>query len=674
MIRIVAFVALLACGCLRAELVACDDGRLCPAGTACTPTGCTGGTTGCGNGAVDDGSVETCDDGNTVSGDGCSSVCELEGCGNAKPDVGELCDDGNLVAHDGCSASCQREVAQWISLEPSADDERQGAAVAFIPSRGHIVRFGGTDVPRGIRGGTYELDGDGWRRITTTRAPSARTGAASAYDSARERWVLFGGDSGTASLADTWEFDGNDWSLRAVSGPPAGEHAMTYDAAGQRIVLYADAGGVAETWTFDGDAWSRLDGAAPPVRTGTALGFDPTGQRVVLFSGASGGAYLDETWELVGDTWTLLATTGAPPARWYHTLAYEPGRDAIMLQGGEEDTWILRGSTWTQLGGEQARSSVGLALVFDPVRGRMVRYGGATSPSGFVLDDLYTLEATGWQRIGPPRPEDRSRAPMVTDTLRDRLVLYGGFSWSDSNRVDTWIYDADGWRQVITEHTPPDDEEVAMAYDAARDRVVLVVDGQTWEFDDVDWAQVTTAVSTPTIPSFRGPIIYERARGRIVGVAGAETYAYDGTDWTLLGSTGELGGLNDHAAAYDLDRDRVMLFDQYDLWELDGDTWIRRAAMPSPEPRERAVMAYDPIRHRLLLVGGNGRITGKQNDTWEWDGQAWSRVVTRGVFSAREWASLAWLPSAGAFVMFGGNDREITMHDTWMLTWAPLPP
>jgi cysteine-rich repeat protein len=53
---------------------------------------------------------ETCDDGNTVSGDGCSSNCLIELCGDGvlTPDT-EECDDGNTLDGDGCSATCTCE-------------------------------------------------------------------------------------------------------------------------------------------------------------------------------------------------------------------------------------------------------------------------------------------------------------------------------------------------------------------------------------------------------------------------------------------------------------------------------------------------------------------------------------------------------------------------------------
>ncbi|MDY0003180.1 MAG: DUF4215 domain-containing protein [Polyangia bacterium] len=65
----------------------------------------------CGNGRLD--LDEGCDDGNNVSGDGCSAGCvdEVPGaeCGNGIWEVGEGCDDGNTSNADGCDSSCQPE-------------------------------------------------------------------------------------------------------------------------------------------------------------------------------------------------------------------------------------------------------------------------------------------------------------------------------------------------------------------------------------------------------------------------------------------------------------------------------------------------------------------------------------------------------------------------------------
>lgn len=61
-------------------------------------------TKSCGNGTVESG--EQCDDGNSASGDGCSSICQMEQCGNGRVDAGEQCDDGNNNNGDNCDNLC----------------------------------------------------------------------------------------------------------------------------------------------------------------------------------------------------------------------------------------------------------------------------------------------------------------------------------------------------------------------------------------------------------------------------------------------------------------------------------------------------------------------------------------------------------------------------------------
>ena len=135
----------------------------------------------CGNGVLEDG--EECDDGNTVSGDGCSSVCQKEtspspNCGNGTKESGEQCDeganngqtctpaynssctycssdcknvvvqggkcgdglkqdseecdDGNTVSGDGCSSVCQKEnTGVRVEKSASATEVKKGETVTY---------------------------------------------------------------------------------------------------------------------------------------------------------------------------------------------------------------------------------------------------------------------------------------------------------------------------------------------------------------------------------------------------------------------------------------------------------------------------------------------------------------------------------------------------------------
>lgn len=85
----------------------CDDGGTTP-GDGCSAT-CQTETPVCGNSIVE--YLEQCDDGGTANGDGCDSNCQIENpvCGNGVLEFGEQCDDGGTISGDGCSATCQTE-------------------------------------------------------------------------------------------------------------------------------------------------------------------------------------------------------------------------------------------------------------------------------------------------------------------------------------------------------------------------------------------------------------------------------------------------------------------------------------------------------------------------------------------------------------------------------------
>lgn len=77
---------------------------------------------------------ESCDDGDLMNGDGCSSTCAIEpgwtctgnpsacmfgGCGDGTLEPGEECDDGDSSPFDGCSAMCEVEPGWACTGEPS---------------------------------------------------------------------------------------------------------------------------------------------------------------------------------------------------------------------------------------------------------------------------------------------------------------------------------------------------------------------------------------------------------------------------------------------------------------------------------------------------------------------------------------------------------------------------
>src|SRR3989339_339698 len=93
----------------------CDDGNT-KSGDSCSST-CkteTYSSNYCGDNILFVGSEE-CDDGNNIDYDSCSSTCNIETysssyCGDKILFIGkETCDDGNLISFDGCSNICEIE-------------------------------------------------------------------------------------------------------------------------------------------------------------------------------------------------------------------------------------------------------------------------------------------------------------------------------------------------------------------------------------------------------------------------------------------------------------------------------------------------------------------------------------------------------------------------------------
>ena len=76
----------------------------------------------CGNKVINPG--ESCDDGNIKDGDGCTSKCLKNVCGDGVVERGkEECDDGNIKPGDDCSATCKHEASPIACSDGSAEQK-----------------------------------------------------------------------------------------------------------------------------------------------------------------------------------------------------------------------------------------------------------------------------------------------------------------------------------------------------------------------------------------------------------------------------------------------------------------------------------------------------------------------------------------------------------------------
>ncbi len=544
-----------------------------------------------------------------------------------------------ILLHGGRVGTWEWDGVTWTKRNPSvapsygAPSGARVHAMAYDAARGRVVLFGGWSArPSGPLADTWEWDGTDWVRLSPSKSPSARTGHAMTYDAGRQRVVLFGGDG----LGETWEWDGTDWTERFPAVAPAARwnHAMAYDAARQRVLLFggyvpAPKAASSDTWEWDGTSWTqRSPVQSPPARQSHAIAYDAARQRVVLFGGWSDlqmgppppyGSPLSDSWEWDGTNWAQPPLIPGPPARSSHAMAYDAVRQCVVLFGGAgwDDTWEWSESRWTRrlavpFAGE------GYAMADAAARQRIVL---------FATGDTWEWDGLSWRQAFPPAsPSARAWHAMAEDAARQRVVLFGGSELSPLVLNDTWTWDGTLWVQRFPSSAPGARSSHAMVYDSVRQRVVLFggldpvarqLFSDTWEWDGASWIARTPA----TAPSPRAgcAMAYDAMRQRVVLFGGSDsaswlsdTWEWDGTTWTQIVSPAAPAPRAGHAMSYDASAQRIVLFGGLgssiyplpDTWERTGTTW--RQVLPSVAPSARSghAMAYDARRGRVVLFGG----------------------------------------------------------------------
>lgn len=538
---------------------------------------------------------------------------------------------------------------QWVEQLPSPAD-RNGVAMAYDSARNRHVVFGG----RAVNGGqdldeTWEIDGLNWRRRAPSAKPSARSDAGMAHDRARNRTVLYGGRSQATGqdLGDTWEWNGTTWILMGPLSNPsaAGGTQPVFDS--KRNVVWNLIG--TDMWRYDGSAWTKAQ--VPSARWGAAAAYDEARGVATLFGGYGPTGPLNDTWEWDG-AWHLRAPAVSPSARLLAAASHDASSGLVILFGGDAtlapatrlaDTWTWNGTSWAQLvgGGPGARRESGLARA---PQGGLLLFGGDL-PGGAAGDSWRW--SGGWTTISPPTsPSPRMNYQACYSPQSQRVVMFGGILQpGSSNSVDeTWEYDGTTWIQRTPTLTPGRRIDGGCVYDGASHRV-LVACGRT---DD-------TAQS----------------------VSYTDTWAWDGSSWSQVSA-------NHFRMLYGVSIQRpsrpMIGFggsgsgDYNSLWEWGWDansnqgTWSIADA-GSIAQRTNYGAAYDARRDCVVVFGGmtaNSRASATYNqETWEWNGSRWVQRNPAVRPSARGWCKLAYDEARARVVLYGGADATNVFDDTW---------
>lgn len=287
---------------------------------------------------------------------------------------------------------------------------------------------------------------------------------------------------------------------------------------------------------------------------------------------------------------------------------------------------------------------------------------------------------TDWQRIvTAASPQAQYHAAMAYDVGRSRTVLFGGRT-AATVFGETWEYDGVNWTQAAPAHAPSPRVWPRVAFDLLRNVTVLfggdVGSGETWQYDGLDWTLLTPATQPP--PRFAQAMWYDLPRQRVMMFGGAlrpsgtlvnDTWQWDGTDWTQLQPTTSPSPRYSIEAAYDVGRDRAVLFGGAgvgtialnDTWEWNGADWHRVLTPTTPTPRWGNKLAYHLSRQRVVMVGGRDA-GGSIADTSEYDGFDWHPIGTATAFTAVENHAVVFDLARDRVVSYGGYPP---INETW---------
>ncbi len=632
-----------------------------------------------------------------------------------------------------------------FAAHPSA---RSYARMAYDAQRKNTVLYGGESQIDAATSIPYDSDetwiwtGGGWQQVFPLHNPPQRSAQAMIFDSLRGRVLLFGGRHAKTTAEgeptfynDTWSWNGTDWSeLHPANAPDPRQHmSLAYDSVRDRVVLYGGTHRTADgkstepvydTWEFDGTTWTKISDTTPKVNF-PQLAYDVKRNQMILVGvdpASTTVATLMYRYDPVAKSWVNLTPEKLPGCVNDAAMTYRANTDRIVLVGGVcsletpqvDQTWEWDGTNWSEVPVANFIRATGQAIAYDQLRDAVLLFGGfqifTTIPKSIT-----TIYQAGAYRLAADvnRPSPRSLAAFRTDPVTNTAWLYGGLDElglgpiddsdaSDFTLLRIWGYRNGFWFSLAKEKAPSQCVNPLAAYDTNRSKLVVVCNGSdTNEFDGSTWTDLTPS-HTPPARRFAAMVYDENIKKTVLygGFDGTnyrnDTWTWDGTDWTEVKNK-KVPHRSLMSMWYDPLARKTILYSglgrgsideritRYsDMYSFDGTGWTKMNVTTTPGERFGAQIAIDPRNNKLVLFGGlrstlntanDTRSQFFDNETWIWDGAAssWTKLTPARSPHARENGAMAYDPTRKEIVLFGGYAGSY-FSDTWVFdgtNWSP---
>lgn len=294
--------------------------------------------------------------------------------------------------------------------------------------------------------------------------PAYLNAHAAAHDSRRNATLIFGGADERQVLNSLWRYSDRGWQLLSRSGPaPRTFAALAYDSHRDRLILFGGnsvlfgSGGdtlLDDHWEWNGRTWGRFNGPCPPGRSEASCAFDAARGKLIVFGGwrfdRGERVRLDDLWEFDGNAWARSSALG-PERRSGAAMSYDSGHRRLLLAGGngpKNDLWALDANGWSRLP-DLPQPRFNPAIAFDRSHNQALLFGGWTGKDRLAATALF--DGKIWHPYSGQEPSPRNHTVLVPSGDGSRLLLVGGHN-GDDVFGDVWEWSGH-WRNLYS--TPP---------------------------------------------------------------------------------------------------------------------------------------------------------------------------------------------------------------------------
>jgi hypothetical protein len=316
----------------------------------------------------------------------------------------------------------------------------------------------------------------------------------------------------------------------------------------------------------------------------------------------------------------------------------------------------------------QPKGSEDASLIYDPIAGRVILYGGKDD-ANLSVTETWALDSgeRTWKRITttgktPPASEDHT---TIYDPAAHRMILYGGENGPTTNKLWSLDLKTSAWKELNNAQAPRRESHSAV-YDSRAKRMVVFGGLDRTREDLYEVWSLDLDPASPTFEKWQDISVPEgRAPGRI-----------------------------DHVAVYDPVKNRMVFHGGWMKTRqgLLGDTWAfyfgENASAPgrwqkidsaaAPPPRRHGVGVYDADRNLFILFGGQGRTNTPLKDVWALDlaRDVWIDITPAGPGPvARIDHQAVYDLKSHSVLVYGGDsmaEDAPKLHDVWELALPPV--